>query len=289
MLMIDIIEKIPINKGWSSDKKYCVTDPCGKKYLVRITPHSVNARHEELFLIQKELEKLGVPMCAPVQFGMCDEGSYILQSWIDGEDFEDCMVRLTQSEKYAYGLEAGHILKKIHTVPAPSDQTPWHIRFNAKIDRKIKLYNDCPIKFTGAESCLRYIEKNRHLLNGRPQTFQHGDYHTGNMMLQNGRITIIDFDRYDFGDPWEEFNRIVWCAQCSAHFASGMVDGYFAGEVPDTFWNLLALYICSNTLSSVHWAVPFGDEQVSVMLNQANDVLKWYDDMKTVIPLWYIH
>jgi aminoglycoside phosphotransferase (APT) family kinase protein len=23
------------------------------------------------------------------------------------------------------------------------------------------------------------------------------------------KIVIIDFDRYDFGDPWEEFNRIV--------------------------------------------------------------------------------
>lgn len=47
----------------------------------------------------------------------------------------------------------------------------------------------------------------------RPQCFQHGDYHIGNMMIENGKLVVIDFDRYDFGDPWEEFNRIVWCAQ----------------------------------------------------------------------------
>jgi len=34
--------------------------------------------------------------------------------------------------------------------------------------------------------------------------------------LQRGiddELIIIDFDRYDFGAPWEEFNRIVWSAK----------------------------------------------------------------------------
>lgn len=56
------------------------------------------------------------------------------------------------------------------------------------------------------------------------------------MIDRNGKLQIIDFDRYDFGDPWEEFNRIVWCAQKSPLFASGMVNGYFDGDVPPEFW-----------------------------------------------------
>jgi aminoglycoside phosphotransferase (APT) family kinase protein len=28
----------PINKGWSEDKKYCVTKTNGTKYLLRVTP-----------------------------------------------------------------------------------------------------------------------------------------------------------------------------------------------------------------------------------------------------------
>ncbi|MEK3769068.1 hypothetical protein MKY14_10950 [Paenibacillus sp. FSL R5-0887] len=28
-------------------------------------------------------------------------------------------------------------------------------------------------------------------------------------------------DRFDYGDPWEEFNRIPWCALTSPEFASG--------------------------------------------------------------------
>ena len=102
------------------------------------------------------------------------------------------------------------------------------------------------------------------------------------------KLYIIDFDRDDYGDPWEEFNRIVWCAQKAPLFASGMVDGYFDGSVPMDFWRLLALYISSNTLSSIPWAIPFGQEEINVMQNQAREVLTWYDHMQNPVPTWYI-
>ena len=53
------------------------------------------------------------------------------------------------------------------------------------------------------------------------------------------------------------------------------------------FWKLLALYISSNTLSSIPWAIPFGDKEIHTMLNQAKDVLGWYDNMQNPIPTWY--
>lgn len=107
------------------------------------------------------------------------------------------------------------------------------------------------------------------------------------MLDEGGVLTVIDFDKDDFGDPWEEFNRIVWCAQAAPAFASGLVDGYFDGEVPMEFWRLLALYISSNTLGSLPWAIPFGEKEISVMRAQAAQVLGWYDDMKNVVPGWY--
>ena len=70
-------------------------------------------------------------------------------------------------------------------------------------------------------------------------------------------------------------------------FATGMVNGYFSNDVPIPFWELLALYISSNTLSSVPWAIPFGQSQIQVMINQAKDVLSWYENMTKSIPTWY--
>ena len=289
MIFETIATRQPIDRGWSGDKKYCVTGTDGIKYLLRISPADRLERKKREFEKMHQVAALGIPMCLPLEFGICQEGVYSIQSWIDGADAEETIMKMDVSAQYRYGLDAGGILRKIHTVPAPADAPDWEGRFNAKIDRKIAMYESCELNYEGGEAFLAYIAANRHLLAGRPQCYQHGDYHIGNMMIhRNGLLTVIDFDRDDFGDPWEEFNRIVWCAQAAPAFASGMVDGYFGGEVPTDFWKLLALYISSNTLSSLPWAIPFGSQQIQVMRDQAAQVLQWYDGMKTVIPAWYM-
>ena len=280
--------KTPIEKGWSGDKKYFAIGLDGEKYFLRIAPPKKAERTREAFEYQKRVASLGVPMCEPIEIGDCpDGGVYTVQSWIDGKAADEAVPVLPPDEQYRFGVESGRFLKIIHSVPAPPDAPDWEPRFNAKMDRKIKNYNECRIKVEGSECFIDYIEKNRALLHGRPQCFQHGDYHVGNMMIGHGKLFIIDFDRCEFGDPWEEFNRIVWCAQASHRFAAGMLDGYFDGAVPTKFWKLMALYISSNTLSSIPWAVPFGEEQIEVFIAQTKEVMEWYDNMRTVVPSWY--
>lgn len=285
---MNFVIKEPINKGWSSDKKYCVTDEKGTRYLLRVSDIARYDRKQSEYNMMKQVAALGVPMCRPIQFGTCEDGVYSIQSWIDGADAEEIIPSLSDARQYAYGVEAGCILHKIHSIPAPAAWEDWESRFNRKMDDKIKKYGECPIKYENGQAFIDYINENRHLLKNRPQVYQHGDYHIGNMMLdRNGKLHIIDFNRNDYGDPWEEFNRIVWCAQKAPLFASGMVKGYFDGDVPLEFWKLLALYISSNTLGSIHWAIPFGQGEVDTMRNQAGEVLSWYDNMRNPIPTWY--
>jgi aminoglycoside phosphotransferase (APT) family kinase protein len=288
MKISDFTTLTPVDKGWSGDKKYCAETADGTKYLLRTSAPETFERKKAEFSAMQTVDALGIPMCRPLAFGQTEDFVYSIQTWINGEDAEETITGCPDAEQYAFGLTAGRILAKIHTIPAPDSQPEWESRFNKKIDRKIQGYLNCPLKFDGAEHMLRCIAENRHLLHGRPQSFQHGDYHIGNMMLdQNGTLTVIDFNRFDYGDPWEEFNRIVWCAQVSPLFASGMVNGYFDGDVPMDFWRLLALYISSNTLSSVYWAIPFGQKEIDTMMNQAREVLEWYDNMKNPVPSWY--
>ncbi len=285
---MNIITKEPVQKGWSGDKKYCVTDETGRRCLLRVSGPETHGAKQMEFAMMQRLAALGVPMCQPLEFGLCQEGVYSLQSWIDGMDAEEVMDTFSPEQQYAYGLEAGRILRKIHSIPAPSTQEPWETRFNRKMDYKIQKYQECPLKYENGQLFLDFIAANRHLLAGRPQVYQHGDYHIGNMMIdRQGRLQIIDFNRNDYGDPWEEFNRIVWCAQKAPCFATGMVDGYFDHAVPGEFWNLLALYISSNTLSSLYWAIPFGQGEIDVMQNQCGEILSWYDNLRTTVPSWY--
>lgn len=280
--------KTPIIKGWSEDKKYYVIKEDDTKCLLRISKVERFEMRKTLFEILQELPNLHIPMCSAIEFGICADGVYTLYTWIEGEDASDVISMISKTEQYALGFESGEILKKIHSIPAPDNQEDWYTRFNRKTNIKVQKYIECGLHFDGDDKIIEYIENNRELLRNRPQCFQHGDYHIGNMMIENKELFIIDFDRFDFGDPWEEFNRIVWCAQAAPYFATGMVNGYFDGKPPLEFWKLLAFYICSNTLSSIPWAIPFGESEINIMIKQASTVIDWYDNMKNHVPSWYI-
>ena len=285
---MNFVTKEPINKGWSKDKKYCVTDENGNRYLLRVSDIAEYDKKQSEFNMMKQVSALGVPMCQPIKFGVCDEGVYSIQSWIDGADAEKVSPTLSDTEQYVYGLEAGRILKKIHSIPAPETQEDWEIRFNRKMDYKINKYTECPLKYENGQAFIDYINESLYLLKGRPQTYQHGDYHIGNMMIgRDGKLYIIDFNRNDYGDPWEDIKAITWDVEASQMFASGRINGYFDNDVPEEFWRIFALYISCGILSSLPWAIPFGEEQIQVMVNQAKEVLSWYDNMKNPVPTWY--
>jgi aminoglycoside phosphotransferase (APT) family kinase protein len=281
----------PVSKGWSGDKKYYIETKNGKRLLLRVADISEYDRKKAEFDMMQQLAALGIPMSRPLDFGVCGNGKsvYSLLTWCDGEDAEAVLPLLTETEQYALGIKSGEILRIIHSIPAPKEQEEWSSRFNRKTNIKIEKYKDCGIRFDGDNKVLGYIEENRHLLSGRPQCCQHGDYHVGNMIVSpEHTLSIIDFNRPDFGDPWEEFNRIVWNAAVSPHFATGQLNGYFGGKPPIEFFKLLAFYISSNTLSSIYWAIPFGQSEIDTMMKQSQDVLKWFDNMKNPVPTWYL-
>lgn len=290
MEKLHFVQRETVEKGWSSDRKYRVTDSHGRCALLRICSAEQYEKKRQEFENMQKAAALGVPMCQPLGFGLCDEGCYSLQTWIDGIDAELIIPALPEDTQYSYGISAGQDLQKIHSIPAPASAPDWEEHFKQKIDRKIQMYRDCPLQYEndGGECLIAYLNSHGHLLKNRPQCWQHGDFHIGNMIIDTkGQLQIIDFNRSDYGDPWEEFNRIVWSAQAAPHFASGIVDGYFNSSIPMEFWQLLALYIASNTLSSLPWALPFGQQEIDTMQNQAREVLLWYDKMKNPIPTWY--
>ena len=117
----NIITRTPINKGWSGDQKYCAVTADGQKYLLRISSIDRLERKRREYEKMSEVARLGIPLCLPVEFGTCEEGAYSIQSWIDGDDAEGSIMSMDFAAQYRYGLDAGRILAKIHTIPAPAD------------------------------------------------------------------------------------------------------------------------------------------------------------------------
>ena len=198
----------PVNKGWSSDKKYYIEAADGRRLLLRVADIFEYDRKKTEFEMMKQVPALGVSMSQPVDFGICDNGTsvYSLLTWCDGEDAEVVLPRLTETEQYMLGVKSGEMLRKLHSIPAPKKQEEWSCRFNRKTSNKIEKYKACGMKFDGDDKIIGYIENNRYLLSGRPQCYQHGDYHVGNMIISpDNTLSIIDFNRPYFGDPWEEY------------------------------------------------------------------------------------
>lgn len=277
-----------VDKGWSDDKKYHIVTDIGNHLLLRVSDLNAYEMKKQEFEIIRELSRLGFEMSKPYDVGVCKEGVYMLLGWIQGIDLEEALCHATETDQYRLGYEAGEILKKIHEANVKIESFSWEDRFNQKMERKIRGYLECSLEYEKGQVFIDCIQRSRKLLADRPITLQHGDFHVGNMVLcETGHIGIIDFNRFDYGDPWEEFNRIVWDVKSSPAFAAGRVDGYFCGEVPEAFFQLLALYISSNSLSSLPWAEPFGEEQVEIMKKQAADILYQFDDFHRVIPRWY--
>ena len=283
-----IVSRDPITKGWSGDLKYKARSADGSTYFLRLSPIDKFQQRSLQFSHMQQVQALGVQMSEPVELGTCGEGCYTILSWIEGRDAEPVLPTLTPQERYGHGLTAGRMLRTIHAVPAPFETEPWAVRFGRKLDKKLESYENCPLKLEKGELFLELIRRERHLIENRPSVWHHGDYHCGNLMFdQSMRLTVIDFDREDIGDPWYEFNRIIWDVRADPEFACGMLDGYFDGKIPAEFWRLLRLYLCQNMISSLPWAMDFGETDIEIARDNAVGVLRWYDDLQETVPSWY--
>ena len=102
MILESIVNKSPIVKGWSGDQKYCAVTADGTKYLLRVSSIDRLERKRREYEKMSEVSQLDIPMCLPVEFGICDEGVYSIQSWIDGVDAEDAMMAMRPEQHIGF-------------------------------------------------------------------------------------------------------------------------------------------------------------------------------------------
>lgn len=280
----------PINKGMSGDKKYYIEDEDGKHFLLRVAEFSEYKQKKAEFELIKNMNNLDVPMPFPIDFGLCDDGKsvYTLLSWVEGEEVETTLSKLKDKEQYKLGIKSGEILHKIHRLPAPNGSDNWILRYFTVINERLEAFRSEGVPFEGDEIILNYLDTNKALLRERPQCYHHGDYHMGNMIKSNdGSLYIIDWHTVDFnnyGDPWYEFNRIG--TEFPA-FVSGQIDGYFNNKPPEEFWKLLAFYLSASAITSIVWSKYFAPERLNSILKLNKDILYWFNDMKSIVPIWY--
>ena len=262
MTILDKLEQYSkefIQKGYSEELKYKIK--ADKNYFLKISPLSfTNKKDLEVKYISTLEKEMKFPKLVEMKF---ETNSILsLYEWIDGVDIREYAFKLTGEELYQYGMQAGAFLKKIHSIPIEEPSVNWQEYYIQKSKKYIHSFRKLNENFAEIEMFIDFIQSHQPLLKDRPISLCHGDYHVGNMMieLETKKLVIIDFGSLEIGDPMEEFNRMIWNAQLSEEFATGLVNGYFDGEkIPDIFWKLMAYYMACDVVGSIPWAINFGD------------------------------
>lgn len=211
----------------------------------------------------------------------------MILKWVPGIDLQNNIDKLSNEKQYELGKDTGNILKKIHTIKYEKTDSSWYDIYIKKIEKTIRNYKDCGIKVEFETVLIDYIYDNLELLRNREIVFQHGDFHIGNFIINDDKIGIIDFNRSEYGDPWEEFDRYVFTWRQSEYFATGLIDSYFNEKIPQDFFKLICLYSARNILASIQWAKKFGADEIKTMKLNAKLIYDSYNGFKTEIPNWY--
>ena len=289
----DIIEKYnisfvePLTKGWSKDKKYILTSK-DKKYLLRLSNISLYNKKKEQFELLKKIEKLDINCSRPVEFGKLDEENiYMILTYLEGESCEDVLPRLTNEEAYKLGIEAGQVLQKLHNIPVDTSNMSWKEKYKEKIPRKIKALKECKYKLPLEDFLIDYFISKSYLMEDRPLKFSHGDFHAGNMIVHNGKIGIIDFDKNTISDPYDELKPFCWNVFKSEYFETGLINGYFNNKIPEDFFKILKYYSVESLISQLPWSVQFGEEDIKTAYKVYDAMLEWWGNFNLDVPTWY--
>lgn len=238
-LIHDCINIFKINKGFSADEKYVIVQQDNSKLLLRIFDiHDYHVKKQEYEVLQS-MERYHVSCSKPIQIGKLGNKGYMLTSYIEGRDAEEELLHYSSVEQFRVGREAGYELRKMHQYVAPRTISSWYVRKVEKHKRYIAAYLEGSIRMKNDSQIMKFIDDNIHLMKQRPNLFQHDDFHLANIIVYDKKFAgVIDFNRFDWGDPIHEFLKVgIFSREISIPFSIGQIKGYWNDAEPDQyFW-----------------------------------------------------
>ncbi|WP_145946830.1 phosphotransferase family protein [Paenibacillus sp. Y412MC10] len=278
----------PLEKGFSDARKFVLYQVDNPVYLLRIHEGSTYARQRMEFKLLRKHEANQVRCSKPLVAGLAGhlDLCYLLLSYIPGVSGDVVLPGLAPEAQLQQGAAAGRELRKIHQV-IPDVPIDWAARRAEKYRKKKEMLREIGLRFHRQNDLEKYIDDNLGLLEKSPVTFQHDDFHPSNLIFQHGCLAgVIDFGRFDWGDPWEEFFKLPkYTCQVSPYFAKGQVLGYFQDGIPDDFWPKYNLFVALNQHATLIGGIQH--DRVQETLKKIERTIDTHDFQNGGPPAWY--
>ncbi|EMA6344901.1 aminoglycoside phosphotransferase family protein [Bacillus cytotoxicus] len=286
-----IVKCTVISKGFSLDQKYKIELENRERYFIKVCDRVARKRKQEEYGYMSRLELLEVPMPKLLHFVNLDSCNQCVQvfEWMEGEDGKDILAKLTEKEQYIAGKRAGEVLKAIHTVKEKNVEESWEtLRWN-KYKKYVQALEEYETDFIDIKRVLTFVETHKHLLQDRPVVFLHDDFHPANLMFYHNEFrAVIDFARFDFGDPIHDFYKLsLFTVDTSVPFAVGQIHGYCEDEPPLHFWKLYALYAAMIFPADIVWTHRITPNLVEKMKIRLRRIVEEHNGFTSYIPNWY--
>ncbi|MGM7681148.1 aminoglycoside phosphotransferase family protein [Cytobacillus sp. Hm23] len=277
-------------KGYSPDEKY-VVHVDEKKLLLRVGSMKEYERKKVEFQIINKMQQYNVLCPRSIEIGLLDDldSCYTIYSYIDGIDGTEALPTLTEQEQMKIGIEAGRQLSRMHLYKAPLTIKPWYDRAMEKHYKYLEAYKSCGIKINNDDKIIEFIERNKHFIKNRPNNFQHDDFHLGNIIMKGNKYAgVIDFNNFDWGDPFHDFVKVaLFQRKLSIPFSIGQIEGYFNNNIRENFWRIYAIYAGMVIFSSVVWSINYMPQQLDEMIERLYNILEDHKNFEILKPSWY--
>ena len=230
--------------GHSGADKFYVKTDSGEELLAKVSSSLNLNAYKRKFKYMNRITKAGVPLSRFVEYEKINkvgnEKIVHFYTWCDG----DTVYRLLKSgkfnaeESYNLGFKAGEILHQMHSVKTKDYPLYIHNQITERLQKSIEKYQKANYKSPIVECFIPYLEsKNVDFLKTRKASYNHGDFHTSNIMYsEKAGMQIIDCSIYR-GDPLTDLAYIIDAARRGVafyDFANGQIDGYLSGMNRDS-------------------------------------------------------
>ena len=279
---------LPITKGFSDEKKYRITTD-SQTYLLRESHIQSYTKKQEEFNLMKIVHEAGVRCNEPIDiFAHEHQGKvYSLFHYLRGYDAEDNIARIPQPIQYDMGVHAGQDLKKINRLSR--DTHTWKHRKWKKHEYYLQQYTLHEYSFRHDEKVCAFIENHYNPVTSHPDFLQHDDFHLGNIIIDHTHyIGVLDFNRYDWGDPLHEFVKLEWFTwPISQEFVRGQVEGYFGDtHISEDDCLQICVYLAMSIVSTIVWTLRFHPHTLPHIEKRMQAILEHYDYFGRITPDW---